>query len=95
MTITTDQIRHVAYLARLELDETGLEIYTESIARVLELIDQMNEADTEAIEPLAHPGDAVLRLRPDRVDEINQRDLLQSVAPVAEDGLYLVPKVIE
>ena len=55
----------------------------------------MEAVDTSGVEPMTHPFDATLRMRADEVSEINQRDKFQSIAPNAEDGLYLVPKVIE
>jgi aspartyl-tRNA(Asn)/glutamyl-tRNA(Gln) amidotransferase subunit C len=55
----------------------------------------MQSVDTEAVEPLAHPLDLVQRLRADEIIEDNQRDKLQKLAPASEDGLYLVPKVLE
>ena len=95
MTITPDQVRHVAHLARLEFDEDELHHYAESLSRILDLVNQMDAVDTSGIAPMAHPQDTPLRLRPDRVTEGNDRDLFQEVAPATEDGLYLVPKVIE
>ncbi len=62
---------------------------------ILGLVDQMQAVDTSGIEPLAHPLEASQRLRPDQVTESNQRDRYQAIAPATENGLYLVPKVIE
>ena len=62
---------------------------------ILALVDEMQAVDTNGIEPMAHPQDARQRLREDVVTDRDQRALYQSVAPATEDGLYLVPKVIE
>ena len=62
---------------------------------MLTLIDQLQAADTAGVEPMAHPLDAVQRLRADVVSEPDQRTALQAIAPAVADGLFLVPKVIE
>ncbi|WP_257266672.1 Asp-tRNA(Asn)/Glu-tRNA(Gln) amidotransferase subunit GatC, partial [Endozoicomonas sp. ONNA2] len=62
---------------------------------ILALVDSMQAIDTQGVEPLAHPLDAIQRLRPDEVTEGNQREQLQSCAPAVEEGLFLVPRVIE
>ena len=110
MSLSDDQVRRIARLARLEIRAGGTEAEFRDMAsrlnRVLGLIDQLREVDTRGIEPMAHPLDAQLpggqRLRPDTVTETDQRTLFQSVAPAGpdgtpqvQDGLYLVPKVIE
>jgi aspartyl-tRNA(Asn)/glutamyl-tRNA(Gln) amidotransferase subunit C len=82
-------------LARLHISESETEEVTTRITDILTLIDQMQSVDTEAVEPLAHPLDLVQRLRTDEITEENQRDRLQQLAPASEDGLYLVPKVLE
>src|SRR3954462_8803396 len=99
MSLSDDQVRRIARLARLEVCAEETEAVAARLNRVLALIDQMSAVDTAGIEPMAHPLDAQLpqgqRLRPDEVTEKDQRDLYQSVAPAVEGGLYLVPKVIE
>ena len=95
MAITPDQVRHVAHLARLDLDDVELHHYSESLSRILDLVNQMDAVDTSGITPMAHPQDAPLRLRPDRVTEENERERFQAVAPAVDNGLYLVPKVVE
>jgi aspartyl-tRNA(Asn)/glutamyl-tRNA(Gln) amidotransferase subunit C len=77
------------------LNEQDIPAYTENLSSILNLIDEMQQIDTDGVEPLAHPLDAVQRLRADEVTELNQRDKLQAVAPAVEEGLFLVPKVIE
>ena len=90
MAIERQQVEQLAHLARIALDESS-----RSLAHVLALIDQLQAVDTTGIEPMAHPLDAVQRLRADIVTEPDQRDVLQAIAPAVQDGLFLVPKVIE
>ena len=95
MSIERQQVEQLARLARLALDESTLARTTSSLGDVLALIDQLQAVDTAGVEPMAHPLDAVQRLRADEVTEPDQRDALLALAPASEDGLFLVPKVIE
>jgi aspartyl-tRNA(Asn)/glutamyl-tRNA(Gln) amidotransferase subunit C len=95
MSISQAEIIKVAHLARLAIPEERLEGYTHTISDILDLVAQMNAVNTDNVLPLSNPLDAVQVLREDVVTETNQRELYQSVAPRVEDGLYLVPKVIE
>ena len=95
MPLDQSQVRKIAHLARLRISDEEVAIYTESLSRILGLIEQMNAVDTEAVAPMAHPNDAGLRLREDKVSEVDQRDKFQKLAPAVEAGLYLVPQVIE
>lgn len=95
MSIDRSDVERIAHLARLELNEQDIPAYTENLSSILNLIDEMQQIDTDGVDPLAHPLDAVQRLRADEVTELNQRDKLQTVAPAVEEGLFLVPKVIE
>ena len=95
MSLSDDQVRRIARLARLELAPQEVAPVAERLNRVLGLIEQMRAVDTKGIEPMAHPLDASQRLRPDEVAEQDRREAYQSVAPEKRDGLYLVPKVIE
>jgi aspartyl-tRNA(Asn)/glutamyl-tRNA(Gln) amidotransferase subunit C len=95
MSLTRDQIRRVAQLARIALPAQESDIVLERLNRVLGMIDQLQAVDTEGIEPMSHALDVVQPLRPDAVTETDQRAGLQAGAPAVEDGLYLVPKVIE
>ncbi|HAI67814.1 MAG TPA: Asp-tRNA(Asn)/Glu-tRNA(Gln) amidotransferase GatCAB subunit C [Gammaproteobacteria bacterium] len=88
-------VEKIAHLARISLSEQDIPLYTHHLSNILDLVEQMNCIDTTGITPMAHPLDAVARLRPDCVNETNQRDHFQSIAPQVEAGLYLVPKVIE
>jgi len=90
-----DQIRRIADLARLELSDPELAAMQQELSSILALVDQMSAVDTEGVEPMSHPQAASQRLREDVVSELDQRELFQAIAPQVEDGLYLVPKVIE
>ena len=95
MSLDRSDVERIAHLARLQIDENDIPAYTENLSSILNLIDQMQQADTGNVAPLANPLDAVQRLHADEVTEPNQREQLQAVAPAVEDGLFLVPKVIE
>ncbi len=95
MALDNSDVEKIAHLARLHIDEAGTVEVTRRISGILDLIDQMQAVDTADVAPLAHPFDAVQRLRSDEVTEVDQRDYLQRNAPATENGLYLVPKVIE
>ena len=95
MSLTPEEVNRIAWLARITIDEDRAGAYAKDLNGILGFIEQMNQADTEAVTPMAHPLDQVQRLRPDAVTEENQRELFQSIAPRVEAGLYLVPKVIE
>jgi aspartyl-tRNA(Asn)/glutamyl-tRNA(Gln) amidotransferase subunit C len=99
MSLSDDQVRRIARLARLELAPAEVQPVAVRLNRILGLIEQMRAVDTAGIEPMAHPLDTALpqgqRLRPDEVTEKDRRADYQAVAPATQDGLYLVPKVIE
>jgi aspartyl-tRNA(Asn)/glutamyl-tRNA(Gln) amidotransferase subunit C len=95
MSLVHDQVQRLARLARIALRPEESEAVLERLNRVLGLIDEMRRVDTSGIEPMAHPLDAQQRLRPDTVTESDQHQLYQSAAPAVEEGLYVVPKVIE
>jgi aspartyl-tRNA(Asn)/glutamyl-tRNA(Gln) amidotransferase subunit C len=95
MSLSDDQIRRIARLARIAIgDEESAEM-RDRLNRVLGLIDQLQAVNTAGIEPMSHALDVVQPLRPDAVTESDQRARFQSGAPAVEGGLYLVPKVIE
>lgn len=95
MSLSPDQIRLIARLARIELRADESAAVGERLNRVLEMLDQLKAVGTEGIEPMSHALDVVQPLRPDAVTEGDQRAAFQAGAPAVEDGLYLVPKVIE
>ncbi len=95
MSIELKDIENIAHLARLQLSAEEMQEAAGSISNILQLIDQMQAVDTSQLAPLAHAVDASQRLREDVVTEQNQREELQQLAPQTENGLYLVPRVIE
>ena len=95
MTISREDIEKVAVLARIRVDDEQVSALEKDLGNILDLVDQLGAADTDAVEPMAHPLDAVQRLRADEVTETNQREAFQAIAPATENGLYLVPRVIE
>lgn len=99
MSLTPDQLKRIATLARIDVSADELRGVTERLNRVLGLIDQLQSVDTRGIAPMSHALDAQLsvrqRLRPDEVTEADRREDFQKGAPLVENGLYLVPKVIE
>jgi len=95
VSLDKDQVQQIATLARLKLSEDE---YTESVkklSKIVDFVDQLSQADTTGVIPMAHPLDVAQRLRPDAVTEPNDRDHYQENAASVTDGLYLVPKVIE
>ena len=95
MSISADEVKAIARLARIEIDPADIPTYAEQLSRILQFVEQMNVADTDGIEPMAHPLDLDARVRPDVVTETNERSAFQAHAPQVEKGLYLVPKVID
>jgi len=95
MSLSDDQIRRLARLARIALQPGETGEVAGRLTGILELVGEIQAVDTTGIEPMSHALDLVQRLRPDEVTESDQRGLYQSVAPAVEEGLYLVPKVIE
>jgi aspartyl-tRNA(Asn)/glutamyl-tRNA(Gln) amidotransferase subunit C len=95
MSIDRSDVERIAHLARLALDEQDIPAYTKNLGSILHLVDEMQQINTDGVEPLAHPLDAIQRLRVDEVSESDQREKLQAVSPAVENGLFLVPKVIE
>ena len=95
MSLTPDQLQRIALLARIDVSTEEAQGVAERLNRVLGMIDQLQAVDTQGIEPMSHALDVVQRLRPDAVTETDRRDDYQQGAPAVEQGLYLVPKVIE
>ncbi|MEW5057987.1 MAG: Asp-tRNA(Asn)/Glu-tRNA(Gln) amidotransferase subunit GatC [Cycloclasticus sp.] len=95
MSIQTEDVLKIAHLARLGLEQDRLAGYASDLSNIMGMVEQMNQTDTSGIEPMAHPLDQVQRLRSDRVTETDQRQVLQQNAPNTEDGLFLVPRVID
>ena len=95
MALERSDVEKIAHLARLGLNDADIPQTTATLNNILGLIDAMQAVDTHDIEPLAHPLETTQRLRADQVTEQNRRDAYQAIAPAVENGLYLVPKVIE
>lgn len=95
MSLTTEDIKKIAYLARIEVSDTEAEATLQKLTGIMSLIEQMQAVDTSGVEPMSHSQDVTQRLRDDVVTQTNQRELFQSIAPAVSEGLYLVPKVIE
>lgn len=88
-------VEQIAQLARLAINDDDIPEYATNLTNILALVEQMNSVNTDNVEPMAHPTDAVQRLREDVVTETDQRARFQEIAPEVADGLYLVPQVIE
>ncbi|HGX92754.1 MAG TPA: Asp-tRNA(Asn)/Glu-tRNA(Gln) amidotransferase subunit GatC [Candidatus Tenderia sp.] len=95
VSLDDSDVEKIAHLARLEISPDDIPEYVSNLTDILDLVEQMNAVDTAGVTPMAHPIDAVQRLRPDEVSEENQRDRFQRISPQVENGLFLVPKVIE
>jgi aspartyl-tRNA(Asn)/glutamyl-tRNA(Gln) amidotransferase subunit C len=96
MPLDRTEVEKIAHLARLTLTEQQIPFYASNISKILDLVAQINNAQTEGIVPMSHPLEGLTqRLRKDEVTEPDQRELFQANAPMTEAGLYLVPKVIE
>jgi len=95
VALTAGDVKKIAHLARLGIDDQDVESYAKDLSGMLDLMTQMSDLDTDNIIPMAHPLDQVQRLRLDEITEQNNREKFQAIAPQVEAGLYLVPKVIE
>ena len=95
MSLTPEQLQRIALLARIDVAPGEAPAVAERLNQVLGLIDQLQSVETGGIEPMSHALDLVQRLRPDKVTEPDRRDDFQKGAPAVEQGLYLVPKVLE
>ena len=93
--LSLEQIARVADLARLELTAEEAAALQQQLNGILAMVDAMAGVDTSGVEPMSHPQQAMQRLRDDSVTEHDERAAFQAIAPAVEDGLYLVPKVIE
>jgi aspartyl-tRNA(Asn)/glutamyl-tRNA(Gln) amidotransferase subunit C len=100
MSLDLSDVKRLARLAQLDLDEDQAGKTLDKLNGIFDLVEQLRAVDTSGVEPLNHPiaahqDDVVLRLREDAATEPNRREEYQKVAPAVQDGLYLVPKVIE
>jgi len=95
VSLDKEQVQHIAMLARLKLSDEEYAESVDKLSRIVDFVDQLSQADTTDVVPMAHPLDTAQRLRPDIVTETNDRDRFQENAAAVADGLYLVPKVLE
>jgi aspartyl-tRNA(Asn)/glutamyl-tRNA(Gln) amidotransferase subunit C len=95
MALTLDDVRRIAYLARIDVTDAETGAVLTKLTGIFGLIQELQKVDTTGVTPMSHAQDIALRLREDKVTETDRRELFQSIAPQVEGGLYLVPKVIE
>jgi len=95
MALTLDDVHRIAHLARIEIDASAAAEVHAKLTAIFGVINALQAIDTTGIVPMSHAQDVALPLRDDRVTESDRHALYQSVAPAVEDGLYLVPRVIE
>ena len=95
MATTSADVRAVAQLAQLRIEDDAIDDVTERFNRILDLIAELQQIDTQGVEPMSNPHDMEQRLRPDTVTEQVDRTALQDMAPAVEDGFFLVPRVID
>ena len=95
MTVKKSDINHICDLSKLRIDENEISTFTKQISDILNMINELEEADTNEIKPMAYPMNMSQRLRKDEVMSNNDRDLFQENAIDSEDGFYKVPKVID
>jgi len=95
MSLTPDDVKTIARLARLRIAEQDIPAYAQTLSSIMEFVAQLDKVDTASVQPMAHPLDMTQRLREDVVTEQVDRERYQQNAPQVEAGLYLVPKVVE
>ena len=95
MSLDKTDVEKIAHLARIEIAEEDIPGYAQSLSSILKLVEQMDAVDTNDVVPMAHPHAAYQLLREDVVTEENQREHFQQTSSHVEDGLYLVPKVLD
>jgi aspartyl-tRNA(Asn)/glutamyl-tRNA(Gln) amidotransferase subunit C len=95
MSLSLDDVRRIAHLARIEVTDAEVAAVQAELNGILGLVEQLQAADTRGIEPMSHAQDVGLRLREDAVTEADQHRAFQAISPQVEADLYLVPKVIE
>ena len=95
MSLQLDDVKRIAHLARIEIDAVAATEVHRKLEAIFAMINALQAVDTTGIEPMSHAQDVMLPLREDAVTAADQRELFQSVAPAVEEGLYLVPRVVE
>lgn len=95
MSLDKNDVEKIAHLARIAIEDEDIPGYAESLSSILKLVEQMDAVNTDNVVPMAHSQDAYQRLREDVVTEANQREHFQKITANVENGLYLVPKVLD
>ncbi len=95
MTLSLDDVRRIAHLARIDVDAQAVSEVHAKLEAIFAMINELQAVDTSGVEPMSHAQDVVLPLREDKVTETDRHADYQRVAPAVEDGLYLVPRVVE
>ncbi len=95
MEIDNEVILNIAELAQLEVKDEAISKYADKLTAMLNLVEAMQTVNTDNIEPVSNPLDAIQVMRDDEVTEENLRDEYQAIAPEVDAGLYLVPRVVE
>jgi len=95
MTLSLDDVRRIAHLARIDVDAQAVSDVHAKLEAIFAMINELQAVDTSGVEPMSHAQDVVLPLREDKVTETDRHADYQRVAPAVEDGLYLVPRVVE
>lgn len=95
MTLTLDDVRRIAHLARIDVDAQAVSDVHAKLEAIFAMINELQAVDTTGVEPMSHAQDVVLPMREDKVTEADRHADFQRIAPAVEDGLYLVPRVVE
>jgi aspartyl-tRNA(Asn)/glutamyl-tRNA(Gln) amidotransferase subunit C len=95
MSFDRSDVEKIAHLARIAVDHAQIDGVTGDLSNILDLVAEMDAVSVDKVTPMAHPLQMAQRLRVDEVTETDQRDRFQAIAPSAESGLYLVPRVVE
>jgi aspartyl-tRNA(Asn)/glutamyl-tRNA(Gln) amidotransferase subunit C len=95
MTLTLDDVRRIAHLARIDVDAQAVSDVHAKLEAIFAMINELQAVDTTGVEPMSHAQDVVLPMREDKVTEADRHADYQRIAPAVEDGLYLVPRVVE
>ena len=95
MTLSLDDVRRIAHLARIDVDAQAVSDVHAKLEAIFAMINELQAVDTTGVEPMSHAQDVVLPLREDKVTETDRHADFQRIAPAVEDGLYLVPRVVE
>lgn len=95
MSLTSSDVKRIAHLARIEISETETEQTLAQLNEIFTLIEQLQSVNTAGIEPMSHPLGGSQRLREDLANDQPDREAVMKNAPARQDGLFLVPRVIE